>query len=64
MQIYDLRLQVTWLLLETVAKKDFAQLWMVCQLQCYLEGKNLGTVLHALITTPLDYCSVLHMRLL
>ena len=38
------------------ARSAFYQLWLVSQLRPYLDRDNLASVVHALVTSKLDYC--------
>ncbi|KAF7237677.1 Protein Wnt-7b [Varanus komodoensis] len=44
-------------------RNSFLQLQLVCQLQQFLARDSLATVIHALITSGVNYCSELHMEL-
>lgn len=60
--------QVSWSLsieaqVAPVARSAFYQHWQVRYLWLFLNRDNLTTVVHALVTSRLDYCSVLHMVL-
>lgn len=51
------------LLLEATAKNAFAHYWLVCQLQPFLRKANLATIIHALMTSQIDYCNALWLGL-
>ncbi|XP_062830407.1 uncharacterized protein LOC134297289 [Anolis carolinensis] len=44
-------------------RRAFAQLRLVCQLRPYLGKSDLATVVHALVTSRLDYCNALYVGL-
>uniref|UniRef100_A0A803TBL4 Reverse transcriptase domain-containing protein n=1 Tax=Anolis carolinensis TaxID=28377 RepID=A0A803TBL4_ANOCA len=46
-----------------VAGRAFAQLKLVHQLRLYLEKSGLTTVVHALVTSRMDYCNALYVGL-
>ncbi|KAF7251997.1 hypothetical protein EYD10_02590 [Varanus komodoensis] len=46
-----------------VARSAFLQLWLIHQLCPYLENDCLATVTHALVTSRLDFCNVIYVRL-
>lgn len=41
-----------------VVKITFYQIWLLCQLYLFLNGRYLAMVGPALVTSRLDYCSV------
>ena len=47
----------------SVARSAFYQLRSVAQLRPYLDRDSLASVVHALVTSKLDYCNVLYMGL-
>ena len=47
----------------SVARSAFCQLRLVAQLHPYLDGDNLVSVVHALVTSKLDYCNALYVGL-
>ena len=47
----------------SVARSAFYQLQLVAQLHPYLDRDNLASVVHALVTSKLDYCNALYMGL-
>ena len=47
----------------SVAKSTFYQFMLIYQLCPYLDRDSLATVIHALITSRLDYCNVLYVGL-
>ncbi|XP_061466651.1 uncharacterized protein LOC133377174 [Rhineura floridana] len=47
----------------SVARNAFYQLRLVAQLRPYLDRENLATVIHALVTSRLDYCNALYVGL-
>ncbi|KAF7243701.1 Pleckstrin-likey domain-containing family M member 3 [Varanus komodoensis] len=46
-----------------VARSMFVQLWLIHQLHPYLDKHCLAMVIHALVTSWLDYCNALYMGL-
>ena len=47
----------------SVARSSFYQLRLVAQLRPYLDRDNLASVVHALVTSQLDYCNALYVGL-
>ena len=47
----------------SVARSAFYQLRLVAQLRPYLDGDSLASVVHALVTSKLDYCNALYVGL-
>ena len=47
----------------SVAQRAFYQLQLMAQLHPYLDRDNLASVVHALVTSKLDYCNALYMGL-
>ena len=45
----------------SVAQSAFYQLRLVAQLRPYLGRDNLASVVHALVTSKLDYCNALYV---
>ncbi|KAF7253873.1 putative RNA-directed DNA polymerase from transposon BS [Varanus komodoensis] len=46
-----------------VARSAFPQLWLIHQLRPFLENDCLATVIHALVTSQLDFCNALYVGL-
>ena len=47
----------------SVARSAFYQLRLVAQLRPYLDRDSLASVVHALVTSKLDYCNALYVGL-
>lgn len=49
----------------SVARRTYSQLWLVCQIQHFLDQDSYLTIIvHVVLTSHLEYCNVLHAELL
>lgn len=44
-----------------MARRASVQLYLVCQLQLFLDWEVLFRITHVLVTSPLNYCTIMHL---